>query len=237
METKTEHFYNHFNQDRPTGFGNWLVEKISKKIFGYAELKPGFEVLEIGPGRGIFADICLQQQIIYTAIEANKEMTDVLKKKGIEVIHAVVPPLPQINKNFDCAVMIHVIEHVDTMQNAMQTARQINEVLKPGGKLIICSPDYLNLRHNFFNCDFSHNYVTTFRRLEQLLISAGFANIKGRYLCGPITGIMCLVISALAARLPFGLLNSWLPKNKLFQKLYKLQLTFSRNILIVGEKC
>ena len=29
---------------------------------------------------------------------------------------------------------------------------------------VISSPDYLNLRLNFFNCNFSHSYITTRRR-------------------------------------------------------------------------
>ncbi|MHC4555737.1 MAG: class I SAM-dependent methyltransferase [Planctomycetota bacterium] len=231
-----EHFYDHFHQDSPTSIGNWIAEVFSKKIFKYAKMEPDCSILEIGPGRGVFADICLQKGIEYFAVEPNEQMAASLEKRGANVIRAMVPPIPEIDRSFNAVVMINVMEHMNSMQDALQITRQIREVLKPEGKLLICSPDYLNLRHNFFNCDFSHSYVTTWRRLRQLLLSAGFENIKSCYLCGPITGLMCFLITALISRLPFGLLNAMFPDNKVFYKLYKIQLTFSRKVLILGEK-
>jgi len=231
-----EHFYNHFQQDSATGVGNWISKAFCKKIFDYVKIEKGHSVLEIGPGRGVFADICLEKGAEYHAVEPNEQMAASLEKRQAKVICAMVPPLPELNKEFDIAVMINVMEHMNSMSDALQISLQIREILKPKGKLVICSPDYLNLRHNFFNCDFSHNYVTTRRRLRQLLVSAGFDNIKSRHLSGPLRGFLCFLVSALAARLPFGLLNSWFPNNRFFRRLYKMQLTFSRKVLILGEK-
>lgn len=231
-----EHFYNHFQQDNATSVGNWISQAFCKKIFDYVKIEKGHSVLEIGPGRGVFADICLEKGAEYHAVEPNNQMAASLEKRGAKVICAMIPPVPKLDKEFDIAVMINVMEHMNSMSDALQTSLQIREVLKPKGKLVICSPDYLNLRHHFFNCDFSHNYVTTRRRLRQLLVSAGFENIKSRHLSGPLTGFLCFLVSALAARLPFGLLNAWFPNNRFFHRLYKMQLTFSRKVLILGEK-
>ncbi len=231
-----EHFYNHFHQDSPTGIGSRITVAFSKKIFKYVKIEPHHSVLEIGPGRGIFADICLEKGIEYFAVEPNQQMAASLEKRGANVIRAMVPPLPDLAKEFDVVVMINAMEHMNSMQDALQLTGQIRDVLKPEGKLVICSPDYLNLRHNFFNCDFSHNYVTTRRRLRQLLLSAGFENIKSCYLSGPLTGFICFIVSAFAGRLPFGTLNAWFPDNKVFYKLYKIQLTFSRKVLILARK-
>jgi len=231
-----EHFYNHFHQDSPTGIGSRIAVAFSNKIFRYVKIEPHQSVLEIGPGRGVFADICLEKGIEYFAVEPNEQMAASLEKRGANVVRAMVPPLPELDKEFDVVVMINAMEHVDSMQDALQLTGQIRDVLKPKGKLVICSPDYLNLRHNFFNCDFSHNYVTTRRRLRQLLLSAGFENIKSCYLSGPLTGFICFIVSAFAGRLPFGTLNAWFPDNKVFYKLYKIQLTFSRKVLILAEK-
>jgi len=147
-----------------------------------------------------------------------------------------VPPLPEMDRQFDFAVMINVMEHMNSMQDALKITQQIREVLKPKGKFVICSPDYLNYRHNFFNCDFSHSYVTTRRRLHQLLISGGFNNIRNCYLAGPISGVTGMLISAIVSRMPFGFLNGVFPNSKVFHKLYKMQLTLSRKVLILGEK-
>ena len=231
-----EHFYDHFHQDNPTGIGSRITVAFSNKIFKYVKIEPNYSVLEIGPGRGVFADICLEKGIEYVAVEPNRQMAASLEKRGAEVICAMVPPLPALAKEFDIVVMINVMEHMNSMQEALQISRQISQILKPKGRFVICSPDYLNLRHNFFNCDFSHNYVTTRRRLKQLLVSAGFKNIKSCYLSGPLTGFICFIVSALVSHMPFGMLNAWFPDNKVVYKLYKIQLTFSRKVLIVAEK-
>ncbi len=229
-------FFDHFSQDdKSTKMGTKLVKALSLRIFRYTKIGSG-SILEIGPGRGVFADICLEKGIEYCAVEPNEQMATSLEKRGANVIRAMVPPLPEIDRSFDTVVMINVMEHMSSMPDALQITQQIREVLKPGGKFVICSPDYLNWRHNFFNCDFSHNYVTTRRRLRQLLLNAGFKNIKSCYLSGPLTGFVCVLITGLVSRLPFGMLNAMFPNNKVFYKLYKIQLTFLRKVLILGEK-
>ncbi len=231
-----EHFYDHYQQDKPTGAGNLISKAFAGKIFKYAEIKTGQSVLETGPGRGVFADVCLKAGIEYFAVEPNRQMAESLEKRGASVIYAMVPPLPEMDRQFDFAVMINVMEHMNSMKDALQITQQIREVLKPKGKFVICSPDYLNYRHNFFNCDFSHSYVTTRRRLKQLLVSGGFGNIKSCYLSGPISGVTGMLISTIISRMPFGFLNGAFPNSKIYHKLYKMQLTLSRKVLILGEK-
>jgi len=230
-------FFDHFSRgDKPTQTGMKLVRALARKIFQYSQIPSGGSILEIGPGRGDFADICLEKGLEYYAVEPNEQMAASLEKRGAKVIRAMVPPLPDIDKKFDAVVMLAVMEHMNSMQDALQISQQIKEVLKPKGKFVICSPDYLNWRKNFFNCDFSHNYVTTRRRLKQLLINAGFDNIKSCHLSGPFTGFMCFLISATVSWLPFGILNAMFAQSKLCYKLYKMQLTFLRKVLILGEK-
>lgn len=237
QEKESDAFFEHFSkEDKPTGMGMRLVEALAKKIFKYTAIKSGNSILEIGPGRGVFADICIKEGIEYHAIEANRRMAEALRSKGANVISAMVPPLPSLDNEFDVVVMVNVMEHMSTMKDALQITQDINNVLKSKGRFVICSPDYLNWRKNFFNCDFSHNYVTTRRRLEQLLLNAGFQNIKSCYLCGPITGLLCVLVTALVSRMPFGFFNAMFPDNRLFYKLYKVQLTFLRKVLISGEK-
>lgn len=229
-------FFDHFSKgDKPTRIGMWLVRVLARKIFRYTGAGPGSSVLEIGPGRGAFADVCLQKGLEYYAVEPNRQMATALEQRGAYVVCAMVPPLPQIDTNFDAVIMINVMEHMNSMQEALQITQQIKEVLKPRGKFVIHSPDYLNWRLNFFNCDFSHNYVTSRRRLKQLLVNTGFENIKSCYLSGPLSRITGFLMSAVVSRLPFALLNAMFPDNKIIYKLYKIQLTFLRKVLIVGE--
>jgi phospholipid N-methyltransferase len=229
-------FYDHFVLDKPTRLGSWIAKSLCKQVYRSAEIEQPCSVLEIGPGRGPFADLCLQNSVEYSAVEPNRQMAGSLEKRGARIICETVPPLPALDTQFDAVVMINVLEHMNSMQDALQITAQIKDVLKPKGRLVICSPDYLNLRHNFFNCDFSHSYVTTQRRLEQLLANAGLACATSRFLAGPFSGIGCILVTALVSRLPFGLLSALFSNSNILKKLYKLQLTLSRKVLVIGEK-
>jgi len=228
-------FYEHFNADKPTKIGGWLVRTSYQMIFDLVRPDAGSNVLEIGPGRGPFADLCLQKGIQYFAVEPNAAMAESLEKRGATVVRAMVPPLPEMGRSFDLAVMLAVLEHMNTMREALEIVQQIGRALKPGGKILVYVPDYINMGRNFFNCDFSHNYVTTRRRVSQLLTNAGYRNVKSYYLSGPVRGLPCVVLTGIVARMPFGFLNAIFPNNRVIHKLYKLQLTFSRKVIVVAE--
>ncbi|HPS55390.1 MAG TPA: class I SAM-dependent methyltransferase [Sedimentisphaerales bacterium] len=229
-------FYDHYSQDKSTKLGKWLKTCLARQIFKFAQIEEWSSILEIGPGRGDFADICLRKGVDYCAIESNDKMANDLEKKGVKVLRNIVPPIPETGRSFDIVVMSHVMEHMDTMTKALELSREIHKLLNPGGRFVICSPDYINWRHHFFYNDFSHNYVTTLKRLRGLLISAGFENIEAKYQSGPFMGIMCLVVSAMASWLPFDDLNAIFPQTRWLHKLSKLQVTFLRGVLIFGEK-
>jgi SAM-dependent methyltransferase len=232
-ETK---FYDHYSKDRPTRFGRWLVAGVSDRIFEFAGIKRGCRLLEIGPGRGAFADICLSRGVDYWAIEPNDEMATALQQRGINVTRSIIPPIPPMERTFDVVVMNSVMEHMDTMTAALEVSGGVLELLNPGGRFVIYVPDYANWRHHFFIGDFSHNYITTWRRMEGLLMSAGFGDIQARYQSLVFTGMPCYLISALASLMPFGLLDAMFPKSKILYKLYKLQIAFLRRVLVVGVK-
>jgi SAM-dependent methyltransferase len=235
-DTRTDAFFEHLRTaEQPTGLGLRWVRRASQRILAFAEVTPGSRILEIGPGRGEFAELCLGQKMEYHAIEPNAGLAESLRHKGAHVICARVPPLPALDRKFDLAVMVNVMEHMSSLEQALDIACQIRRVLNPGGKFLIHAPDYLSWRGQFFNCDFSHNYVTTRRRLDQLLVNAGYSDIRSGYMSGPFRGAAAVLVSAVASRMPFGALEALSPGCPICSRLYKLQLTFSRRVLIVGR--
>jgi SAM-dependent methyltransferase len=174
-------FYDHFAKDKPTGLGVWLARTVTKRIFVFAGIREGDSVLEIGPGRGAFAAMCREKGSHYLAIEPNEDLAAPLREQGVEVNRAIVPPLPDLGRTFDVVVMNSVIEHMNTMADALELTRQIHAVLNPGGRFVMYAPDYANWKQHFFIGDFSHSYVTSWRRLEELLISGGFSQIEACY--------------------------------------------------------
>lgn len=232
-----ETFFDHLGKaDRPTRVGGRLTQLAARRMFRFADTAPRSRVLEIGPGRGDFADLCLACKMDYHAIEPNPQLAAALTERGVHVVGGRVPPLPPLDMKFDLVVMINVMEHMSGMEQALAVAGQVYEVLRPGGKFLIHSPDYLSWRQQFFNCDFSHNYVTTRRRLDQLLLNTGYGEIRSNYMSGPFDGPSSLLLSAVASHLPFGALEAVFPNNKLVSKLFKLQLTFSRRVIVMGRR-
>ena len=233
----TDAFFDHLRKaDQPTGLGLRFVRQAAQRILAFADVPPGSRILEIGPGRGEFAELCLERKMDYHAIEPNAGLAESLRQKGASVICARVPPLPALDGKFDLVAMVSVMEHMNGLEQALDTACQIRRVLNPGGRFLIHSPDYLSWRQQFFNCDFSHNYVTTRRRLDQLLVNAGYEGIRGSYMSGPFQGAAAVILSAFASRLPFGALEALFPSRPVCSRLYKLQLTLSRRVLILGHK-
>jgi len=236
-EQKTaDAFFDHLRKaEQPTGLGLRFVQRASEQILAFAEVAPGSSILEIGPGRGALAELCLGQGMEYHAIEPNAGLAEALRQRGANVVCARVPPLPALDRKFDLVVMVNVMEHMNGLEQALDTACQVRQVLGPAGKFLIHAPDYLSWRGQFFNCDFSHNYVTTRRRLDQLLVNAGYEDIKSGYMSGPFRGAAAVILSSIASRMPFGALEALWPYCPVCSRLYKLQLTFSRRILILGH--
>ncbi len=232
----TDAFFDHLRKaEQPTGLGMRFVRRAAARILAFADVAPGGSVLEIGPGRGEFAELCFGRKLEYHAVEPNAGLAESLRSKGANVVCARVPPLPALDRKFDLAVMINVMEHMSSLEQALDISCQIRQVLNPGGKFLIHCPDYLSWRLNFFNCDFSHNYVTTRRRLDQLLVNAGYEGIRSRYMSGPFIGPGAVVLAAFASRMPFGALEALFPRCPICSRLYKLQLTLSRRVLILGH--
>jgi SAM-dependent methyltransferase len=232
----TDAFFDHLRKaEQPTGLGMRFVRRAAERILAFADIAPGGSVLEIGPGRGEFAELCLERKLEYHAVEPNAGLAESLRSRGVNVVCAKVPPLPALDRKFDLAVMVNVMEHMNGLEQALGISCQIRRVLNPGGKFLIHCPDYLSWRLHFFNCDFSHNYVTSRRRLDQLLVNAGYEDIRSRYMSGPFIGVGAVILSAFASRMPFGALEAMFARCPVCSRLYKLQLTLSRRVLILGR--
>ena len=98
-------------------------------------------VLEVGSGEGYGIMELAPKADHYIAVDKyNTEISDVLKKENnITFIQAEVPPLQGIEDNsVDFVVTFQVIEHINDDEMFLQ---EIHRVLKPGGKLILTTPN------------------------------------------------------------------------------------------------
>ena len=98
-------------------------------------------VLEVGSGEGYGIMELAPKADHYIAVDKyNTEISDELKKENnITFIQAEVPPLKGIEDNsVDFVVTFQVIEHI---QDDKMFLREIYRVLKPGGKVILTTPN------------------------------------------------------------------------------------------------
>lgn len=135
---------------------------------------PGF-MLEIGPGHGTLATAAVQAGWRYRALEASPALAQVLRQKGLDVVETWVPPLPEPDRSCEVIYADQVLEHMTGIDAARALTSEALRVLKPGGVFFVVVPDYLKERTFFWDVDYTHNFVTTERRVRQLLYDGGFA--------------------------------------------------------------
>jgi SAM-dependent methyltransferase len=230
-------FFDHFAGSSPTHVGAWLERLTKQKEQAYISrfLKSeAAEILEIGPGQGLLAQLFIRNGFSrYDASEPNPQMNSQLSSIGVRAVsNYVVPPIQAPGCSYDALILTDVLEHLTDAESAQGVAKEAARVLRPGGILIIASPDCLDWKGDFFNCDFTHNYVTTLRRARQLLYDHGFRIAGSRYTYGPLTGIAGFIASRCVKLLTFFASGARSDDDKP----YKLRLTFLRRFTIVGVR-
>jgi SAM-dependent methyltransferase len=158
--------------------GKWIIGReihnriiLSQKLSDRTNLK----TLEFGPGRGNFARAVLSSGWEYRAVDGSPSVVQSLRAGGIDVIQAFVPPVPEeVGRGYDLVLMEHFIEHMDSPASARELVESVHQSLAPDGLILIVSPDFLAHRSNFWDCDYTHSFVTTNQRLHQLLVDCNY---------------------------------------------------------------
>jgi SAM-dependent methyltransferase len=159
---------------------------------------PPGDMLEIGPGHGSLALGAVAAGWRYRAMEASPILIDELQRKGLEVIRGWAPPILAADASCDLVYADQVLEHMSGIDAARELVAEAKRALRAGGVFFVVVPDYLKERTFFWDVDYTHNFVTTERRVRQLLYDGGFEIVEVVRSIGAATGFRRDLLAACA---------------------------------------
>lgn len=128
--------------------------------------------LDIGSGHGDLIALLRDHQLVSHS-EACDYTDTLMQLQGVKVHVADLnhQPLPFADQSFDLVTCTEVIEH---LEHYRETLREIHRVLKPGGRVVLTTPNILNLksRIRFFVYGF-YNLFGPLHARESALHSTG----------------------------------------------------------------
>ena len=219
-------FYKSFSEKSLTSYGAGRRSRIERHRLEQLQRfkKPPGAFYEIGPGHGTLGELAVAAGWQYTAIEASPLLQEVLEKKGLNVIPAWTPPMPMADAAADVVYADQVLEHMRGIDDARQFTAEALRSLKPGGVFFVVVPDYLKEREFFWDVDYTHNFVTTERRIRQLFNDGGFEILHIERGIGMATGFKrdLLAAAALFINIPgVDAVSRWTKQEDLVFKIRK----------------
>lgn len=199
-------FYKTFSEKKLTTYGGARRGRIEQHRLSLLQRyrQAPADLVEVGPGHGTLAEQAVAAGFRYTAIEASPLLIEVLRGKGLQVIESWAPPIPVPDASCDVVYADQVLEHMSGIDAARQFTAEALRTLRPGGVFFVVVPDYLKEREFFWDVDYTHNFVTTERRVKQLLNDGGFQLLHVERAIGLATGVArdALAAGALLVNLP-----------------------------------
>ena len=230
-------YFDHFAKGTSTGIGDWLsahaIEQQLRFLSRHLPVDPKPEILEIGAGYGDFAArLVAAGYTNYDVVEPNITLLAKLEARGVRRAKSyLIPDLPETDESYDAIILCDVFEHLNDAREARRFVSEARRVLRKGGILFILSPDFMDWKDDFYNCDYSHSNPTTVRRTHELFLDEGFSTLDFTYsyagFRGPVGFLMNRVVKAL---------TFWTSGEDVNFKPYKLRLTLLRRFMIIGRK-
>ena len=147
--------------------------KLATYLFKRFEMRKGEKFLEIGCGRGEFLTAFSALGLDCTAVDMSDFSVESLKKFNVKKADVSSSPLPYPDNSFDIIYHKSLIEHLYSPDNLM---KETYRVLKPGGKVIILTPDWVSVMKVFYE-DFTHSRPYDRISLRDAMSVYGFSDV------------------------------------------------------------
>ena len=143
----------------------------------------GRGVLDVGPGRGEWLGLLAERGVPAYGVEASTEMVAALRARGLPVVHGdAVAHLHGLEPgSLDAVTAFHVVEHLD-LETLLALLAAAREALRPGGRLILETPNPTNLVMAAcnFRLDPTHLQPLPPALTEFLVSASGFRDVEVR---------------------------------------------------------
>jgi len=231
--------YDFFHGKKISLFAKIINKKLYHKLwmlFFRILPKTANSVLEIGSGNGFFAYQCKRHGLKYKGYEPNNKMFQILQKQNFAMENTSIPPVTEPNNAFDGVLMLQVIEHMPTVQAAQESFEEVYRVLNENGILFLTCPNYLSWKEDFFDLDYTHQFITTRNRLEQMLNDTGFSSVEFDYYYGASFSAFGRFGNSFLRSIR-NMASFFLPKHFIYSiKFRKMGMLLAENIVIIAKK-
>ncbi len=145
-------------------FANRILDLLSR-------FQSSGKLLDIGSGRG---------HLLMSAADRGYDAIGLEAAPGVESIVGSFPQHSFAPKSFDVVALNHVMEHLDDPRSALA---EIERILKPGGLLAICVPDFSSLMRRVKSIGWQglqpsqHVWQLSSRSVSMLAKSAGLETL------------------------------------------------------------
>ncbi|MGD1057391.1 MAG: class I SAM-dependent methyltransferase [Solirubrobacteraceae bacterium] len=170
-------------------------------------------ILDAGCGSGRFM-VELAKRGTVTGVELSDTSVALAQRRAIgEVVAGSVLEMPFPDANFDLAVSLDVIEH---LQDDLAALREFRRVVAPGGALLVTVPAYQWLWSSHDEINHHHRRYTR-RSLQRVAEQAGWKQVRTTYfnsLLLPVA-ILLRVLERFSTKTTESSLDLWIPPEPL----------------------
>jgi 2-polyprenyl-3-methyl-5-hydroxy-6-metoxy-1,4-benzoquinol methylase len=149
----------------------------------FLQALPQGRLLDVGCGSGDWLALMMGLGWRGVGLDFDENAVKVGRTRGLDVTCGALEQQNYADNSFDAVALSHVIEHVP---DPVQTLAECRRILKPGGKLVVVTPNTSSLSHRMFKQDWRglepprHLHIFSNRSLPSLLARAGFENVSIR---------------------------------------------------------
>lgn len=231
-----------YQMDKVKSLGEKKKKKLIKTLFDqfFKHLNASSLILEIGTGRGEFAEESIQRGYNYIGIEPSESLYTDLITKNFQVINSRVPPLKFPDDHFDLVYSFDVLEHLVDYSEALTFINESKRVIKKGGLVCIIAPNFSTLGSMFFEYEYQHSYITTIGRIKKMFYDVGLeVTHQSAFLISPTKRLFLIDRLFAYTVLPI-VRQAWITGLfsllKLENLLFRVRKNFFDHIIVIGQK-